>query len=197
MYDHIVGEVIDKHGVRAVLRAAGVGFELKVSMTTAAELKVGEQQRLFTILHVVDGSPTLLGFATRAERELARRILGVSGVGPSIALAVLSTYPPADVVEAVRSNDVPALKAVKGVGQKTAERLCLELRDVVGKLDLQELGVPREPTVVLPSPEAQDAIAALVTLGYSEKDATERVRKAREKVPAGTTEELIKAVLAG
>jgi Holliday junction DNA helicase RuvA len=94
MYDHLVGEVVEKTLSRAVLRCSGVGYELPRLLSTASQLEVGAVRQLFTILHVVDGMPSLLGFASRAERELARRVLSVSGIGPSIALALLSVYTP-------------------------------------------------------------------------------------------------------
>jgi Holliday junction DNA helicase RuvA len=191
MYDHLVGDVVEKQASRAVLRTGGVGYELKVSLTTAAALQPGRAATLFTILHVVDGAPTLLGFATRTERELCRKLLATSGIGPSIALSVLSVYTPGEVVALIGSADVAALKRVKGVGQKTAERLCLELRDAVHKLDLD----PQQPAVVLPSQTAEDAVAALITLGYSDKEARDKVAKVRPRLPEAPTEELVRAVL--
>lgn len=195
MYDHLVGEVVEKLGSRAVLRVHDVGYEVKVSLTTASLLQQGQRATLFTILHVVDGVPTLLGFATHKERELARRLLATSGVGPSIALSVLSVYSPAEVVRALTTNDVAALKRVKGVGQKTAERLCLELRDSVQKLDITDAA---SPTVLLPQQSAEDAVLALQTLGYSEKEAREKLEKVRVRRPelaGAVTEDLVKAVL--
>lgn len=195
MYDHLLGEIVEKQASRAVIRCGGVGYDCRVSLSTAALLSVGQKTQLFTILHVVDGMPSLLGFATPAERELARRVLNVTGVGPSIALALLSVYEPQQLAATIATNDAVALKRVKGVGQKTAERICLELRDVMHKLDL---GVPTgEPTTVLPSQTVDDAVAALVTLGYSEKDARNKVDKVRG-TPAGAeadTESLVKTVL--
>ncbi|MEO6598075.1 MAG: Holliday junction branch migration protein RuvA [Planctomycetota bacterium] len=195
MYDHLLGEVVEKHASRAVLRCGGVGYECRVSLTSAAELQVGTTCQVFTILHVVDGTPSLIAFATRAERELARRILAVGGVGPSIALALLSVYSPQDLVAALTTDDTTALRRVKGVGQKTAERLCLELRDAVQKLVLDDTGLP---TKTIPTQSADDAIAALVMLGYSEKDARDRVERVRRSANApasGDTEALVKAVL--
>jgi len=195
MYDHLLGEVVEKQTSRAVVRCNGVGFELRISLHSASELRLGEQKQVFTILHVVDGMPSLLGFATRAERELARRLLAVSGVGPSIALALLSVHAPTELAQAIAHGDIAALKAVKGVGQKTAERLCLELRDAMQKLDLPPADAAGRP----PSHRtADDAIAALVTLGYSEKDAREKVDKVRRGTAAPApddTEALVKAVL--
>jgi Holliday junction DNA helicase RuvA len=193
MYDHLVGEVSEKVGSRAVLRAGGVGYEVRVSLTTASQLQVGATATLFTILHVVEGAPTLLGFASRSERELARRLLATTGVGPAIALSVLSVFSPAEVVAAIAGNDVAALKRVKGVGQKTAERLCLELRDAVHKLDVGSRG---EPSVVLPGQAAEDAVAALMTLGFSEREARDKLGKVQRQRPGtAATEELVKAVL--
>ena len=173
MYDHLLGEIVEKGASRTVVRCGGVGYECRVSLSTSVDLKVGETCQLFTILHVVDGNPSLLGFATRAERELAKRVLGVSGVGPAIALALLSVYEPRELAATIAVSDAAALKRVKGVGQKTAERLCLELREVMHKLDLGV--VSGETETVLPSQTAEDAVAALVTLGYTEKDARNKV----------------------
>lgn len=195
MYDHLLGEVVEKHASRAVVRCGGVGYELRISLESAGALQLGSTCEVFTILHVVDGTPSLLGFATRAERELAKKLLAVSGVGPSIALALLSVFAPHDLAHAIAHGDTAALKAVKGVGQKTAERLCLELREAMQKIDLRPAGASDRP---LPSQSADDAIAALVTLGYSEKDARDKVERVRRRADApkvGDTESLIKAVL--
>lgn len=193
MYDHLVGEVIEHHPARIVLRAGGVGYELDVPTSTSSRLQVGETTKLFTILHVIDGTPSLIGFAERAERELARRLLGVSGVGKAMSLAILSTYPPQEFAAAVLRDDHLALKLVKGIGAKTAERLCLELRDHVAKLDL---GTAMQPAEIVP-PSAEDAIAALITLGYSNREAQDKVRKLVVRQPEASTEELIKTVLRG
>ncbi|MHC5064202.1 MAG: Holliday junction branch migration protein RuvA [Planctomycetota bacterium] len=195
MYDHIRGEVCESQPARVVLRAGGVGFELKVPVSTSTALAAGTEAELFTILHVVDGNPTMLGFQNRVERELARRLLTVSGVGPSMTLAILSSYSPSQVAEAILSGDAGTLKSVKGVGSKTAERLCLELRDHVAKLELIEGAVTADP--ILQPQSREDAVNALITLGYSEKDAREKVKKAVERDPEAGTESIIKLVLRG
>lgn len=191
MYDHLFGEVVEKSTARTVLRCAGVGYECRISLSTAAALVVGSTQMLFTMLHVVDGTPSLLGFATRAERELAKKVMSVSGVGPSIALALLSVYAPRDLAGLIAGGDAAALRRVKGVGQKTSERLCLELRDAMQKLDLGGETAGR----AAPTQAADDAIAALVTLGFSEKDARDKVEKARRAAATADTEALVVAVL--
>ena len=194
MYDHILGEVTDKQPARVVVRAGGVGFELEVPTSTSSAVQVGVEVKLFTLLHVVDSVPTLLGFAERGDRELARRLLSVSGVGKAMSLAILSTYSPQEVAAAILRGDHLALQRIKGVGAKTAERLCLELRDHVAKLDLGP-GTAADPEL-LPS-AAEDAIAGLSTLGYSLKEARTKVEKAWKRSPDAATEQLIKSVLRG
>lgn len=190
MYDHLFGEVVEKTTARAVLRCGGVGYECRISLSTATALVVGSPQLLFTMLHVVDGTPSLLGFATRAERELGKKVMSVSGVGPSIALALLSVYAPRELADLITQGNALALRRVKGVGQKTSERLCLELRDALQKLDLGA----EAPGRIRPTQAADDAIAALVTLGFTEKDARDKVERARA-AGAAETEALVRAVL--
>ncbi|MCA8955642.1 MAG: Holliday junction branch migration protein RuvA [Planctomycetes bacterium] len=195
MYDHILGEVTEARPARVVLRAAGVGYELQVPTGVSSALAAGTSACLFTILNVTDGHPTLLGFTHRSDRELARMLLSVSGVGPAMCLALLSAFPAEHLVQALATGNHGTLKQVKGVGTKTAERLCLELRDKVAKLDVG--GIPVGPATVLMPPSSEDAVAALITLGVSEKDARKKVLGHHQHNPEATTEELIKAVLRG
>jgi holliday junction DNA helicase RuvA len=195
MYDHLLGEIVEKHASRAVVRCHGVGYDVRISLHSATSLEIGSTRQLFTILHVVDGVPSLLGFTTASERELARRLLNVTNVGPSIALALLGVYTPHELAQAIVRGDAAALRAVKGVGQKTAERLCLELRDVVTKIDL---GAHPATGKVAQTLATDDAVAALVTLGYAERDARDKVEKVRRRADAPAaddTEALVKAVL--
>ena len=191
MYDHLCGEIIQVHPTRVVIRAGGAGYELKVPVTTSAGLTAGQQALLYTILHVVDGQPTLLAFRDRSERDLASKMLSVSGVGPSTSLAILSMYSARMVVEALRAGDHQLLQKAKGIGAKTAERLCLELKDHAQKLGLGAA----EQAVIVPPQADEDAVAALMTLGYSEKEARKKVAKRCQADPRASTEELIKQVL--
>ncbi len=193
MYDHLSGEVHRVQPARVVLLVAGIGYELEVPTGTSSALSVGQHARLYTILHVVDGVPTLLGFHERSERDLARRLLSVSGIGKAMSLAILSTYSPGEVAGAILRGDHPAMQRVKGIGAKTAERLCLELRDAIAKLDLT---TTESVAPTLPD-SAEDAIAGLVTLGYSEKEARKKVGSAWQRLPDAPTEDLIKSVLRG
>ncbi len=192
MYDHIRGEVIEAQSARVVLRAGGVGYEFKVSLPTSRDLRPGGDATLYTILHVVDGNPSLLGFTHRTERDLARRLMTVSGVGPTVCLAVLSSYAPEQVVAAVLAGDAPSLRRVRGVGPKLADRMCLELREHLARFELKPSA---EPKVTLLPRSTEDAIAGLMVLGYTEKEARGKVAKAIETKGTTTTEELIRAVL--
>ena len=192
MYDHLCGEIIQVNPTRVVIRAGGVGYALKVPVTTSNGLTAGQETLLYTILHVVDGQPALLAFLDRAERDLARKMMSVSGVGPSTALAILSMYSARMVVEALRDSNHQLLQRAKGIGAKTAERLCLELKDHARKLDV---GAPEERTVSVLPQASEDAVAALMTLGYAEKEARKKVLRRCEQDPDASTEELIKQVL--
>jgi Holliday junction DNA helicase RuvA len=195
VYDHIQGEVVRVQPARVVLRANGVGYELQVPMGVSSALRQGVAKCLYTILHVTDGNSTLLGFADKRERDFARMLMGVSGVGPAMSLAILSTYTVEQIARALVDGEHALLKSVKGVGTKTAERLCLELRDKVGKLQIGD--VPSTLTAVLMPQSCEDAVGALMTLGYSEKEAQKKVSAHHRKNPKTTTEQLIKLVLRG
>lgn len=194
MYDHIVGEVVEAQPARAVLRAGGVGFDFKVPLPTSRDLRPGSQATLFTILHVVDGDPTLLGFATRAERNLARTLMTVSGVGPTVCLAVLSTFTPEQVVAAILAGDATSLRRVRGVGPRLADRMCLELKESIARFEFHPTA---QPSVTRLPRSTEDAIAGLIVLGYSEKEARTKVGKAMADGKGATTEDLIRAVLQG
>ncbi|MEO0479494.1 MAG: Holliday junction branch migration protein RuvA [Planctomycetota bacterium] len=199
MYDHLTGTVVRASGTTAILHVNGLGFELRVPVRTGGSLQPEQAATLFTILHTNDGHPTLLGFGERPERDLARQLLAVSGVGPTMALAVLSTYAPDEIGSAIRQSDVAAMQKVKGVGKKTAERLCLELRDKIDKLDLGELAIAADPGAPADNSDvdarAEDAIGALITLGFAEADARKKAMKQLADQPELSTEQLVKAVL--
>ena len=198
MYDHLRGEVTDSQPARVVVHVAGIGYEVKVPTSTSAKLRPGDSATLYLLLHVVDGQPQLLGFSSKSERELGRKLLGVQGVGPSMCLALSSTLSPGEISRAILDGDAGTLKKVKGVGAKTAERLCLELRDAIAKLGFVEAaevapsaGAPEEPT----DPVKQDAVAGLLTLGFTEKEAHKKVSAAAKASPDAGTEDLITLVL--
>lgn len=153
-----------------VMTAAGTAYELAVPLSTFESLPgLGEEVTLFTHLVVRDDEWALYGFATLLERELFRRLLGATGVGPALALGMLSRFPAERLVRAIRERDVAALQSIPRVGKKKAEQLVLDLADKLE--DLVEAGPP------LPqSRAAEDAVRGLVALGYSASEAQGAVR---------------------
>jgi Holliday junction DNA helicase RuvA len=191
VYDHFQGLVVRKDPTRVVLRVGGTGYDLRVSLHSGERIREGAEVLVYVHMHVTDGVPTLLGFSTRMERELCRKLLSVAGVGPSIALAVLSTDAPERVAAAIERGEAGALRKVKGIGPKTAQRICLELKD-----SLQVLALVSEKGVTIERDrEADDAVAALVTLGFADRDARRRVENLRAGRPKADAGELTRLAL--
>jgi len=182
-----------------LLEVGGVGYEVEAPMSTFYSLPaVGERTQLLTHLVVREDAHVLYGFATAQERSLFRAVLKVSGVGPRIALAILSGVTAAGFAQAVRAEDTAVLTRIPGVGRKIAERLIVEMRDRLEQLDgsgaYAASGLDGAPT---PSGAQAEAHSALVGLGYKPVEAT-RLLKSLGKDGAGlSTEELIRRALQG
>ena len=208
MIAHVRGTLLEFGDGTAIVEAAGVGYELHVSVATRAALPApGSEVRLHTRHIVREDAQMLFGFADRDELKLFDLLIGVNGVGPRIAIAVLSGLAPAAFARAVRDENLAALTAVNGVGRKTAERLVVELRDKLAFLPMAAAPATRESgsargargraSSVLPRSERyEDAVAALVTLGYSASQATEAVRRVSEEAGEAVAEDLVKRSLA-
>lgn len=176
-----------------VLTDGGLGFELAIPLSVLETLpREGERVRLHTYLVVKDDGWQLFGFASAHERKVFQRLLGATGVGPALALGMLSTLSASQVVRAIREKDIATLQGVPRVGRKKAERLVLDLAERMDDLQGDDADSVR------PQGEgAEDAIKALVSLGYGQADAERAVRKALEQQGAGTSvPELIRTALA-
>ena len=173
------GTVGEKSVGHCVVEAAGVGYLVNLSSHTARTLpRVGETVFLLTHQVVREDALMLFGFSDLEERRLFEMLITVSGVGPKVALAVLSGLPPQELARAIRDENIPALVGISGVGRKTAERLIVELRDKLELAVAATAPVVGGRTGVLPRSERfDDAVAALVRLGYSPPHAQEAVRK--------------------
>lgn len=171
-----------------ILTPGGVGYEVAVPSTVLERLpRLGEEVELRTLLVQREEGPQLFGFLEAQERDLFARLLTIPGVGPRIALALLSAFGGARLVDLVRRRDVPALVRVSGVGRKTAERLVLELAD---KLD--DLAVlPGRPE----GPGVAEAVRALTVLGYDPAEAEAAVAAALHEVPQASPADLIREAL--
>ena len=196
MIVHVAGRVMAKELDRVeILTKGGVGYELLIPLSVYESLpKLGEDVALHTHLVVKEDGWQLFGFSTPYERRVFQKVLAAKGVGPALALGMLSTLTAERLVRAIREKDVPTLQSVPRVGRKKAEQLILDLAD---KLDqLQSSGA--ESGVGCPGgPGTDDAIRALVSLGYSTADAEKAVRSAIDGGAKGmSAPELIRAALA-
>ena len=170
MFYYVEGKVAHVEPYLAVIDCGGVGYACRTTNYTISQLKMGEVKRLYTHLNVGDGIFELYGFAS--ERELAsfRLLIGVSGVGPKAALAILSIGTPESLTMAILTGDEKALTAAPGVGKKLAQRILLELKDKIAK-ETQEIGLPAAAGVSVGiGGKAAEAAAALAVLGYSQQD---------------------------
>lgn len=188
----IEGELAVKELNRVVLAVGGVGFEIAIPLSTYEALPdPGRRARLLTVLHVREDDLSLFGFATPDEKRVFQTAIGVSGIGPKLAILVLSTLSVGRFVGAVTGGDLTTLTSVPGVGKKTAERLVVELRD---KFQDLVVGDGRRPSAApVPGGErGEGALKALVALGFPRARAAEAVRSAVGEAPEAEVEELVR-----
>ena len=165
MIAHLRGHILEKYPNRIVLDANGVGYDVFVPLSTFYGLgDPGADVALRIHTHVREDALTLYGFATLLEQELFERLIGVSGIGPKLALAVLSGIEPLELMRAIERGDVARLTAIPGVGKKTAERIVLELKDRLPRASIAAVA----PGAGVPEPSAtrDDVLSALLNLGY-------------------------------
>jgi Holliday junction DNA helicase RuvA len=187
------GRILDKQPPQLLLDVHGVGYEVDAPMTTFYDLPgIGEEVTLFTHLAVREDAHTLYGFAKRTDRDLFRNLLKVNGVGARLALTILSGMETQVFITCVQAGDANALVKLPGIGKKTAERLIIELRD---RLELTT-GTVSATATVPPSPAAnpvEDAVSALVGLGYKPQEASRMVRSL--ETANLSSEEIIRSAL--
>jgi Holliday junction DNA helicase RuvA len=171
VYDHLRGTLRLKQPTRAVLDVSGVGYELTIPLSTFEALPADGETTLYTHLHVREDSLRLFGFADASERRFFRRLLDVQGIGPAVALSILSSSRYDDFREAVVTENLSLLTRLKGVGRKLAQRIVLDLKDALEK-EVPDL--PRESRPELANLR-EDSIAALVTLGFPQGAARKEV----------------------
>ena len=193
MFYYLEGKVAHVEPYLAVIDCGGVGYACRTTNHTIRQLKKGEVKRLYTYLNVGDGIFELYGFATEQELNSFKLLIGVSGVGPKVGLAILNVLSPERVALAISSGDHKALTAANGVGPKLAQRITLELKDKVGKGLAEGVGL-EDVAAARVAGSAPQAIAALVSLGYGQSEAVAAVAKLDTSLPV---EELIKLALRG
>jgi Holliday junction DNA helicase RuvA len=194
MIASITGRLKRKATDYLIIDVAGVGYQVQVPLSTYYGIPDdGEEVSLHIHTHMREDSLSLFGFLTQEEKDMFLLLMGVSGIGPKLALAILSSIPVADLSSAILAADDSTLRAIPGIGKKTAARMVLELKDKI-TLMMPKAAAPSSTSTVL-SDDGEDVIAALVNLGYKKQQAEEAVRKVRDSRPSLTIEELIRESL--
>jgi len=189
VYDYIEGELAARAASRVVLDVGGVGYDICIPLN--ASLPAKGRVRLWTHHVVREDSHQLIGFPEAATRDVFRALLTVSGVGPKVALAVLSGLERDELVNAILAGDVERLTAVRGVGRKTAEQILLDLRQKA--IHLRSDGDSKP--AALRSRAVEDAVAALIGIGFTEKEARKQVERAAKTVDPSDLDQLVRAAL--
>lgn len=192
MIAYVRGVLALKTPTRVVVEACGVGYEALIPLSTYERLpREGAETKLLTAHCVREDDEVLFGFATEEERDMFCKLTGVSGVGPKIAVAILSGASIGELSGAIAGGDARRLSAIKGVGKKTAEKICIELRDKVDPFAAAGAGGGGSPVL-------RDAVAALRALGFNEETSAKMVAEVVAKNRgADTVEQVVKLALAG
>ncbi len=188
MIGYLKGKVISSKPTNILLDVNGVGYSVNISINTYEKISGEESVSLFIHTNVREDAITLFGFSTESEKEMFELLISVNGIGPKIALSILSGIKIDDLKRAIQSADISRIVAVPGIGRKTAERLVLELRVKVEQ-------VQEEGGAEIPFSIKNEAVAALTTLGYNSKIAEKVVRDIVTQEPNAAIEELIKKSL--
>ncbi len=188
MYDYIKGEVASTDKDHAVIEAGGVGYRVYTSAQSLLHIRAGQAAKLHCHLVVREDAHTLYGFNTPEEREMFLRLTGVSGIGPKVALAILSAMKVSDLAAAIITSDERAFSKISGVGKKTAQRIIIDLAEKIRTHEIIDDGGIAETMPGGAGVEAE-AIAALVSLGYNRAEAIKAV--ASVKNLGDTTEDII------
>ena len=197
MIAHQRGTILEKHPNQIILEAGGVGYDIQIPISTFTALPdQGATAALRIYTHVREDALLLFGFATPEEKAVFERLISVSGIGPKLAITVLSGLPTPELIAAIRSSDLGRLVRIPGVGKKTAERIVLELKDKLMSVDAAGKPTPAMETGPAYSMLERDVLSALQNLGCSRPAAEEALRKVQEKGTPAEFEPLFRAALA-
>ena len=188
MIGRLNGRLIEKNPTDLLIECGGVGYEVKISLNTFSQLGSDEAVQVFTKLIVREDAHILYGFANKEEREMFNHLVSVSGIGPNTAMIMLSSLVPDEIAQAILTEDVATIQKIKGIGTKTAQRVIIDLKSKVSKMELSA-----ENIFTSNNRNRFDALNALVSLGFDKKSA----EKVLDKIDTGTqtVEQLIKEAL--
>lgn len=191
MIAHLRGKLLAKHPNQAVVETGGVGYDVTISVPTFSDLPiVGADVALHIHTHVREDAIALYGFLRPSEKLLFEKLITVSGIGPTLAIKILSGMAADEMVGAIRGNDVARLTRIPGIGRKTAERMVLELRD-----KLPEAGPATVPAAAAMSAIEEDVLSALVNLGYQRAAAEKALEAAAKDGEKKSFDQLFRSVL--
>lgn len=190
MITHIQGKLVEKNLTDVVIDCNGVGYLINISLHTYSQIPDGDFLKLYTYLQVKEDSHSLFGFSSKAERDIFKLLISVSGVGSSTARTMLSSLTPKQVREGIAHGDVALMQSVKGIGAKTAARVILDLKDKVLKIyDIDDVSTIKNNT------NKDEALSALEVLGFARKQAERVVEKIVNHQPDANVEVIIKEAL--
>ena len=192
MIGYIRGRVLRCEGGTALVETGGVGFELVCSGALFSKLAGAAEGEAYTYLQVREDGMSLFGFVSVEEKNMFMKLVSVSGVGPKMGIAVLSSMSVGDLAVAIASSDVKMLSAVKGLGKKTAERIVLELREKVEAAPAPQ-GLPAAPAESVSGSE-EDAVVGLMSLGYTRAESVKAVKAAAARGASGVEEIILSAL---
>ncbi len=191
MYYYISGKLAHCTADTAVIDCGGVGYGIAISMNTYKQIRDKESCKLFTYLNVKEDALDLFGFADEQEKQFFILLLSVSGVGPKVAMALLSEMTPEELAAAVISSDTRRIQKTSGVGAKMAQRICLELKDKISKMSVAASDIPLVAEEDSSAEIADEAVSVLVALGYTKADASAAIKKCS----ADNTNDLVRQAL--
>jgi Holliday junction DNA helicase RuvA len=191
MIYYVKGNFVEKTATNVIVDCAGIGYDVQISLNTYADIEPLAQGMLFTYHLVREDVEMLFGFSSKREKALFELLISVSGVGANTARVILSSLSPAEVEQAIMSEDAATLQGVKGIGAKTAQRIVIDLRDKVAKVAASG----DSPMLARSGGARSEAHAALTTLGISAKQAEGALNKLLKQDPAMSTEELVRKAL--
>ena len=190
MIDYIKGEIIELSPAHAVLEAGGIGYHINIALSTYSELNGKNNTKLYVYEAIREDAHILFGFMTKEERSLFLLLISVSGVGANTARMILSSIMANELQNAIITGNVSILKSIKGIGAKTAERIIVDLKDKVSKVEFSAQGTSTANTAI-----SEEAVAALVMLGFTQAMAQKAVKKVMESDPQQKIEQIVKQAL--
>ncbi|MDC1188231.1 Holliday junction branch migration protein RuvA [Flavobacteriales bacterium] len=191
MIHHIKGRLTEKSPTHAVIDAGGVGYFLNISLVTFSKISNEENCTLYTHLSIKEDAHTLYGFAEKSEREIFRKLISVSGVGASTARVMLSSLSSDEITAAIVTGDVDTLKSIKGIGAKSAQRIIVDLKDKLGKIE----GLEQNILTFSNNSSRDESLSALLALGFTKNSVDKVLNNVLKSQPDLGVEGLIKEAL--